>query len=303
MSDARFPQFVTEAGAYRDAEEGLRGRREDLIAARRRELRALVPRARRAYTRRIARQVFGAILLASGVTVFAGTTLGVKGLTPLIVWSWLLALAGYLFTRAFAAARLERLLEQRYVLSGDVFRDVDRLERQTPLQIVRSLADPHEKRSVWLPLAGLALIVPLTLHLFTALLFSQSPRTFDRFEEWITLGTYTTGPAQLVLLLCAFRFARRLRARSLREIHHGLYSDGWEAYGLTVAASALWAILYGFGKVIITAGRMHGHYEAIGVAIAAFMILTITTLMFVPAMFGVVRGRVAAERFALGVQA
>jgi hypothetical protein len=130
------------AGAYRDADEALSGRRKALLEARQRELKALVHTARRAYAARVSRRVFG---IAGIAGMIATTTVALldrgHGASAFLLGTWWLAFVAWAAARIVAHVSLRRSLAHTFRSTGDLKADVDRLESLTPLGLVREKAD------------------------------------------------------------------------------------------------------------------------------------------------------------------
>lgn len=276
------------AEIYRDRDEGLRLRYEALeekLAER--EIDGAVVRV---YRDRAARSAAGMTGVAGAVAV--ATTVGLEhafgkpdGLaTWVLVGSWGAVLAAHRAARAFAPARLRRGVDRMTRPTGDLERDLDRLERATPGHAQRALADGLERSSAALPLMGLALIAPLSLHLIAVTVVravgGQGLIEGDDFDTWIGLSLLIVGHAHITLAALGYTFARDLRASSAAVIGRTLTRKGWAALGWTVLASCVPGIVLILLPPILTA---------------------VTGLVFVPASFVLVRRKVLAERVALGV--
>jgi hypothetical protein len=158
--------------------------------------------------RRKSRIAFGAVLIAGAITLVASTQQRQGGAALIVVVTWCAALAAGLATRVFAARGPDR----------------DRLG-------VAGLA---------VPIAGIALIGPLTLHLPFALL--GSPGAFD---EWVVMSTWITGPAHL-----AFALAGSIRATQLARAR-----PAWSprsVYLITVLVSCVpFVVLYAIPPILV----------------------------------------------------
>jgi len=126
--------------------------------------------------------------------------------------------------------------------TGDALVDLARVEQLDPARTLASFAKGQERLSVALPLAGIAMLAPLTLHFAVALFLSSSSNasteTAADFDGWIRWSVLLVGHAHLVLVYLGFRFARRLGARSSAEIEQkGTARDGFGAIALTTVAS------------------------------------------------------------------
>ncbi len=291
---------LSEESAYRDPRDGLRHERAALLDARRRETSKLVPEARAIYPRRLARIAFGAAGVCGGVALGAGTLLGRPGLTTVLVLTWLAAIAAYAAGWIVGRVRLRRALASLLSPTGDSARDVDRLERTTPLMQARRLADPIEVRSVTLPIAGLGVLAPLTLFYLMALFTVPATHRLPRFDWWIALTFATAWPAFAVTALVAFRYARRVRARSLAELVSRHDNEGWGAYGWMVLAVGLWGV--GRALVVLLPRANGGEAGAVALATLPVACAALTGLCYLPWMFAALHRRIAQERLHLGIE-
>jgi hypothetical protein len=101
------------------------------------------------------------------------------------------------------------------------------------------------------------------------------------FDWWICASLILVGIAHLALAYLSMRFADEVEETSLAELEHRSPRSGWAALGYTI----LWSALPG----LVAAG-------------IPLIVVAITGLVFVPAMFGLMRRRVIAERVALGAR-
>ena len=284
--------FSFEAMSYRDDEAALRARREELVATLRREIDVLDGDAPRVFARRVARISGGAVAIAGacclvlvaaatrGVPFVVGRTSIEAPLTPILLASALAApIAAVL---AWIAARIgaKRIAERVLAgaITGDPRTDVERLSRASLERLFAELADRMETRSVWAPLVGAALIVPLSLHFGVAAVLAPSSDITRGFDFWILASLVLTIPAHAVLALLAVRFARRLRAwRPGDGAHAAQPPSAW--------APLLWTIVAGCvpGVVLYLVPP----------------ILVAVTGLFVPIAFTQVRRAALRERGAL----
>jgi hypothetical protein len=287
-------------GAYRDADEALGGRRKALLEARRRELKALVHTARRAYAARVARRIFGIAGIA-GMIATTGVALLERGhgASVALLLTWGLALTAWLVARIAAHVSLGRSLAHAFRETGDVKADVDRLEALTPLGLVREKADRLERGSVTLWLVAVSLMVPYMLHLIVAAGPIVSSNNIDlvEFDEWMRAGILQTFPCSLALVWMSIRFGKNLRHRTLKEILEVPKNDGWEAYGVVVAASAAWAIVSAIVRVL----AFHAPYDTLPLAVVPVVLVSMTALCYVAPSFGIVKSAVRRERLAIGI--
>jgi hypothetical protein len=123
--------------------------------------------------------------------------------------------------------RARKVLQREPAVSGDTHADVTRIDAADPLRELRSRVMLWETRSTALPLAAASLLVPLTLHLGVAtlysLLFGYDFSASD-FSDWIAASAIFVGAAHGALAIQLPLWARSLYRRPtllLREgIHH-----------------------------------------------------------------------------------
>lgn len=259
-------------GPYRDPESGVRQERDELAAARAEELAALPAAAMRVITHRAARIAAGAVGVAAAFALAVATLNGGGASTAVLVGAWPAMFLAWAVTRVAAQVWLTAALAQHVEPTHDVLADLARLARPV-LDHLHDLADRLERRSVALPLMALALLAPLTLHFVVATLLGAS----GNFDTWIVMSLVLVGHAHLVLAWSAWRFAGALRQRSLDELYHPC-RDGVRALGATFA----WSILPSGLLLFIPP-----------------LLVALTGALFVPASFGSMQRRVAAERTAL----
>jgi hypothetical protein len=263
------------------------------MVARVEQLAELSPTCRLVYRRRVARAAAGAAATAGGAVMFAvalwyGVSNGIfssaafrgsRGLLTGVMWaSWVAAAVAYVSARAWAAGRFDEQLSERLSLTGELFDDIVRVRNVTPRDVGVALARQCERWSTGLPLVGLALLAPLTLHyLFLTLVGGAWPRSVS-FDEWIIMSAVIVGHCHLVLALKAWLYSRDLRAWEETELERAGSRAGWSAWKWTVVASAMPGLVL-FGVPLF---------------------LVAVTGVFVPVSFAIVTARVRGERVALG---
>ena len=129
------------------------------------------------------------------------------------------------------------------------------------------------------PLAALALLAPLTLH-YLYYLATEAPVARGSFDGWIGLSIAVVGHCHLLLAVLCWRFARRVRRRSAAELGHAPARDGWVALGLVTLASLVPGV------------------ALLGIPV---LLVAVTGLLFIPAMFHWASLRVRRERHALAL--
>lgn len=242
---------------YRDDRDGVIARGRELAAEREARRRALDPSYRLVYARRVARAVAG-LVAVGGAILMAGLALDRGGDTRGEVTTILLSIGPAALLAAFVAGRVARAvfdarLRRALALTGDPYADLERLARVTPEGASAARADRLEVASVALPLAGIGLALPLTLHAAVAFLLGTSAAAFD---AWVRVSVLVVGHAHVTVALLGWRFARRLRrwrdAGDPAGLPNRVRQEGWGIYGWTVFVSAVpGALLIGIPPLIV----------------------------------------------------
>jgi hypothetical protein len=271
------------AWSYRDATQALVQRRDTLLARRRVELGAVPADVERLYARRAGRSAAGATAFvgACWLVLLAGwRALGNTDFVPTLTDSLLATLAlmpiAYVAAWAIAPRVLARRLAAALRPSHDVIADVARFDRRTTAGLAADFVDALERRSVSWTMIGLAVIVPISLHLVAALVMRVNQYTplAERFDWWISTSVLVVTPAHVVLALLCRKFARDLRAWSAFDPIKRPMS-GWAAYGWTCVAGLVpGAILFMVPPVLVA----------------------VTGVAFIPVLFSVMRHRIINER-------
>jgi hypothetical protein len=263
---------------YRDGTEGARAELKELMAGRFRELEDMPATYQRVYARRWGRAAAGATLVAGGVAMFAlaigraidSTWLAPRSsgvLTNVLVASWLAALIAYLFATAWSAVRFGDRLTGAFTLTGSLFTDIERARNVSPRALAGHAASRVERWSVALPLMGLALVLPLTLHLIASTVLDArwpAPREFD---SWIIMSAVLVGHAHLVLAFKGWQFGRRIVQRGVPELRTVASQEGWSAWKWTVAVSAVpGLIIIGIPVVVVAVTGMYIPFAYCGLA-------------------------------------
>ena len=175
-----------------------------------------------------------------------------------------------------ARLRMRTAIESAVQPTSDVRLDVARLEHAPPLTLLTARVHSLELHSVWVPLAGWAVVAPLSMHLMFAIVLGWvGVERLEDFDWWILVSLVLTGVGHAVLCVMAVRFARRLRA--WRATSTESLPSVWAPYAWTLLGACVpGVILY-----------------AVPPLIAA------VTSLFVPVTFAWLRQRVLAERAAL----
>jgi hypothetical protein len=279
---------------YRSADEALRRRRDELAATRQLEAAALPDAVAAVYGRRRARLDAGICGIACAGVLVAAAALRQSGLTSILHASWICMAAVYLFSREAARHHLARAMGRSFSPTGTVEEDVLRMGELRPAGVVKQLAEQIEWRSVWVPMAALALLVPLSLHyLVVAALHAAVPDAHE-FDGWISLSLLCVGHCHVVLCWQAWRFARALREQP-DVFSVGLLADrsGWHAWGVTIASSIA------AGMLLLVVVPIAG----VALIIVAPAVVAATGLAFIPTMFMRMGRKVREERLLLAYAA
>jgi hypothetical protein len=270
--------------SYRDAELFLRDRRDELLAVREAELADAWPEVARVHARRVGRIAAGWLAISGAVLLVAlaawrfvdGSSSAIK-LTPVLLGSVALVPIAWLVGWTLARVALRRVRGQGLALTGNAIVDLAQLDHDTRRTALLQRVSRLESASVAAPLAGWALLTPLSLHLIIGATAASSwTDCVTSFDRWIDASLVLTGPAHITLALLGWRYASKLRAWDHeREDAPG---GGWAAWGWTILASCVPGIIaIGIPPVIVAA----------------------TGVLFIPATFTFMRWRVSQERFAL----
>jgi hypothetical protein len=225
---------------------------------------ALVPASVVAiYRRRLARSMTGLWAVAGGGILgsvgwqypggFEAPSGGSRWPSVVLAAALLATLVGYALTLALAGWWLRHRLRR---FSGDAALGA------------AALAAALELGSVAWPLAGLAMLAPLTLHALVS-----GATGLAHFSDWIVMSVHWVGHAHLALALMAWRFARIIRRSQTAELPQA--GSGWTA--LLVATGA--AVVPGIFLLALPP-----------------VLVFVTGAAFVPASFILARRAVALER-------
>lgn len=242
---------------------------------------------------RVARIVAGSVGVLGALVMFATATASLVGKPYLfssnsdgtLTWMLLGAVAATLAAALVGRHPLATRWAERWVrppaLTGDPARDLVALEMHAngkPLdRVIRRL----ELASVALPLAAWALLAPLTIHFVVGLLLfglGQKWMTFSDYDQWISFSTVLVGVPHLTLAICAYLFARRIRHRDVEQVQQLGHVEALKALAITTLVSLFPGIFL--------------------VAIPTVLVV-LTGVLFVPAVFRSMRNRVVEERLTL----
>jgi hypothetical protein len=281
----------TDQGAYRDGSEALYAARDALRLARSREADGLPSAYARVTGRRMARIAAGWLGCGlAGLMVIAALLDG--GAMILVMIPPGLAMV-YLAARPLGAIRLARDLRGWLRASADPGADLDRLEADGAADVARKTARALESRSVFLPLAAVALIAPLLAHLaIWVLAKGWSARALQEFDIWIRLSLVLVGHSHLMLLYYVSRFTRAL-AQDSSELPSRLAArHGFAAWGRVT----VWSPAIGLVAALVLTP-----FFPFGVLVpVVVMVLVAVTGAFIPIAFAAMASAVERERAQIG---
>ena len=276
---------------YRDGTEALR---QEVARLRKRHVLAVEAMRRPAepvYVARCARAAAGRVLVGSAVMliVVGLVTLLLAGwadmnpwagnaLTAVLLASWPAAGLAYLVARACARRSFAQRLMAPIAITCDVHADLERARRYDPGQHAMRLLASMESASLSPLLAGIGLLLPLTLHFVVALGLMGADAVED-FDYWIIMSAVLVGHCHLILAVRAWRYGKQATTEPTMSLLERVYHQGWKTYGIVLAASLFPGVLLLFAPVML-----------VGV-----------TGLFVPLMYGWAGRRLVAERDALAM--
>lgn len=242
------------------------------------------------HARRVARTAAGGVAIAGFAAMVLAVVINTvwgepdrHGVHPTLVLAGAVTLSvvTYLVARAAAASRFERRVRASFDGGQDELSRLARIEDDSVRRAAARLAGAGEKTSVALPMAGVSLLAPLSIHLVVWSVFGDdvgSERWLDGFDWWIGASLLLVAIAHLTLACLCGRFADKVGASSLVALSRSTPMSGWAAFGWTVLASCLPGI--------------------VALAIPP-LIVAATGIVFIPYMFRFMHGRVVDERTAL----
>jgi hypothetical protein len=257
---------VCRDDVYRDHLQAAEIRRQQLIQ--RQALERLDPIYATIYRARLRRiygatGALGALLIAAIWAIqplhYVGLVLGFPKIgydyeyTFVPVWffsGWLFGALGGLVAHLAAPALFARAFRRRAALGGELFRDLDALERKNANTLGREVVEQHARLSFGLPLAALILLTPLSVHGVVAIALGVSP---IGFATYMAVTTFTVGHAYIVLIFMAFRHVKLCqREQSCPPAEGPPKHRGWSALGAAVAASCVPGILvFGIPPLVV----------------------------------------------------
>jgi hypothetical protein len=292
---------------YRDADDALRLRRDELLAERLRQLDGLhtdAADAVRVFTRRHGRSTAGLVGIAFAFAVVIAAVTRREGLTYVLWAAWPAMIVAYAAGATYALFLLRWRLTgafspQNPAATDDLGEDVARLEDQTPAGLLDGMCRSLEMPSIARPMVALSLLAPLTIHYLAGSLLQLRPLPVEAFDSWISICLLLVGHGHIILAVYARRFARDASATADPETLDLLAGrSAWHAWGLIVA----WSLVP--GVVVWLFLPFVGHALILPLASLALLVITpalvaATATIFVPLMFGVFTRRLKAERAVL----
>jgi hypothetical protein len=272
---------------YRDDEEAQRARRRELIILRHEELAAMGQEALGVRARRaggIAAGIVGIAAMA-GMALLAATD--TRGATACLVLAWPAMFLARALVRAVTARSDMRALHRRYTPSEDVADDLVRLEVPVAGHVAAA-ARRLEVPGVALPMIGLALLLPLSIHfvVYAAIAGVSDKLELPAFDKWIAVSLIVVGHCHLILAFLCWRFARL----GTRRGGLGVDDQGWVAWWIVIVASVFSGLVLVFFMP----------FAALALVFVVPGLVTTTGLLFIPALFGRAARRIRHERGLLG---
>ena len=283
---------------YRDGTEALR---QEVARLRQRHVLAIEAMRKPAepvYVARSARAAAGRALLGSAVMMlvvglalllqsmwaetWAETWTNINpwarsALTVVLLASWPVAGLAYAVARRRARRNFVQRLMAPIEITCDVHADLERARRYDPGQHATRLLASMESASLAPLLAGVGLLLPLSLHFLVGM--GLLGVKFVVFEGWIAMSAMVVGHCHLILAVRAWRYGKQLTTTPTVALLHRMYEQGWKTYGIVLAASLFPGVLLLFVPVML-----------VGV-----------TGLFIPLLYGWAPRRLVEERDALAM--
>lgn len=279
---------------YRDGTEALR---QEVARLRQRHVLAVEAMRKPAepvYAARCARAAAGRVLLGSAMLMLVvglGALLlgtwaetGVRidlwagrALTVVLVASWPAAGLAYAVARRSAQGSFVPRLLAPIEITCDVHADLERARRYDPGQQAMRLVGSMESASLAPLLAGIGLLLPLSLHFLVGM--GLLGVELAEFDGWIAMSAVVVGHCHVILAVRAWRYGKQLTTAPTVALLHRVYEQGWKTYGIVLAASLFPGVLLLFVPVVL-----------VGV-----------TGLFIPLLYGWAPRRLVEERDALAM--
>jgi hypothetical protein len=241
--------------------------------------------ARRVYARRVARASGGLVGLGAGIALFAsalwqmssnGLVASGDPLTLLLFRGWEAAALAYVAGWIAGRIRIARAVARAPSPAEDDAHALATLEASTPARIVERLASRLETASVALPMMAISFLAPLTIHYLVGRLLGLFQP--GRYDGWIEMSAVIVGHAHVGLAVSCLLFARRARRLDVGALAERANTDWLVALGVATLCGVIPGVLL--------------------IAVPPVLVL-VTGLAFVPAMFAVMRRRIGSERAAM----
>ncbi len=274
--------------AYRSLDPVLQERLREYRERQQRE-RDTIDAARRVLAKRIGLALAGGSAAAFGVLMFLDTLGPWRDDAPLLLGAgWIAGAMAMALGRAIVLAREASALAAGPVLTGDAHVDLARLDRLDPQSDLRRRAARWEHASAALPMLGLSLLTPLTLHWTLATIHAacRGGVSASDFAAWIALSTLFVGFAHVALMGHSLVWARSLRRQPTASLRTGVHKAWITALVVATSASFLPGAFF---------------INDVGPSILLPpVIVAATGLAFIPLMYWATVRRLAAERSRLG---
>jgi hypothetical protein len=245
--------------------------------------------ARRVLAKRIGLALAGGSAAAFGVLMFLDTLGPWRDEATFVLGAgWLAGGMAMALGRAIVLSREASALAAGPVLTGDTHVDLARLDRLDPRGDLRRRASRWEHASAVLPMLGLSLLTPLTIHwaLATIQAAYRGGGSPSDFSTWIALSAFLVGFAHVALVVHSLIWASSLRRRPTANLRAGVHKAWIRALGIATFAAFLPGALF---------------VKDVGPSILLPpLIVAATGLAFIPLMYWATVRRLAAERSRLG---
>jgi hypothetical protein len=205
---------------YRDCTDALDAKCAALTAARARERGSLPAVLGDVHAARLGRACAGAAMTAAALALHASALYRLlpgahpPGIAAAVIAAGLCtAIVAYAAGRVVARRRWAAALADAVAPRGGVHRRLELLRSRSVAMVAHRLLDDVAHASVALPFVGVALLMPLGLHLAAdILLHGASWNDLVWFDDWAHTASAVTGHAHVIAAVLAWRHARRLIA-------------------------------------------------------------------------------------------
>lgn len=280
--------------SYRDPRYAASIRIEELRARGHDLLEGVPEELTRIHARRVARISAGVVAIAGFCGMIVSAIAGVDRPqysaflyvhpTLFLVASVALSLAVYFLARSVASRTFARRVWSSFDDGQDELSRLARLENDSVRWAAARIVHASEKQSLALPMAGISLLAPLSLHLVVWCVLGDgdigSRRWLSGFDWWICASLLLVGIAHVVLAGLCVRFAGKVADASLASLSRKSPMSGWAVLGWTVLAACVPGVI----------------------AFAIPVAIVFVTGVFIPLMFAFMHRRAIEERRALDVE-